>query len=86
MRSFYEKALLVALDALGSLAMVITIGMLAILFGAIGAFVGYIYARDLPAPMQYGVVAICALLAPVWLGVWLWRQIIKLDNDTSQSS
>ena len=45
-----------ALDALGSVAMLITVGMLITLVGAVGAFFGFIYAgqHNLPDSAQYG--------------------------------
>jgi hypothetical protein len=68
--------------------MLITVGMLAILVGAFGALIGFIYARqhDFPVSIQYGVAALCALLAPVLLGVWLWRKIIRPDDGPPRSS
>jgi hypothetical protein len=91
MRSSFEKALLIALDALGGVALLITIGMVAILVGSIGAFLGSIYAElnGFSDSMQYGMLAIGALLAPVWLCVWLWRlwrRAVRPDNETPQSS
>jgi hypothetical protein len=88
MPAFFEKALPIVLNALGSVAMLITIGMLAILVGAIGAFFGFAFAweHDFPASLRYGVMAVCALLAPVWLGVWLWLRVIRSDDDPPRSS
>jgi len=91
MRSFFQKALLIALDSLGAVAVLITIGMIAIIVGSIGAILGYVYAtlQGFSDPVRYGVVAAGALLAPVWLCVWLWRlsqQAIRPDDDPSQSS
>lgn len=90
-RSFFEKALLIALDALGGVALLITIGMVATLVGSIGAMFGSSYARqhDLSVSMQYGVTAIAALLAPLWLCAWLWRlwqRAVKPDDQTPQSN
>ena len=89
-RSFFEKALVIALDALGAVALLATIGTVAILIGSIGALLGSIYARqhDLSVPMQYGVMAIGALLAPASLCAWLWglwRRVVKPDDETPQS-
>jgi hypothetical protein len=55
MQTFSKKALEIVLDALGSVAMLITVGMLAILVGAFGALIGFIYARqhDFPASIQW---------------------------------
>ncbi len=78
---------MIALDALGSVAMLITIGMLITLVGAVGAFFGFIYAsqHNLPDSAQYGLAALCALVAPVLLGVWLWRRVIRPDDDPPRS-
>jgi hypothetical protein len=67
MQTFFEKALLFVLNALGSVAMLITIGMLALLVGAIGAFFGFAFAWEnhFPASLQYGPMVLCAVLAPV---------------------
>lgn len=88
MRTFWEKALLIALDTLGSVALLITAGMLAFLVGSVGAFFGFLYAKqhDFPVSVQYGVAAICALLLPVWLCVWLWQWAIRPDDEPPQSS
>jgi hypothetical protein len=88
MPAFFEKALPIVLDTLGSVAMLITIGMLAILVGAIGAFFGHAFAWEhhLPDSLRYGVVALGALLAPAWLGVWLWLRYIRLDDGPPRSS
>ena len=88
MRTFWEKALLIALDALGSVALLITAGMLAFLVGSVGAFFGFMYAKqhDFPVSVQYGVAAICALLLPVWLCVWLWQRAIRPDDEPPRSS
>jgi hypothetical protein len=88
MPAFFEKALPIVLNALGSVIMLITIGMLAILVGAIGAFFGFAFAWEhhFPVSLQYGVMASCALLAPVWLGVWLWLRFMKLDDGPPRSS
>ena len=88
MRAFFEKALPIVLNALGSVAMLITICMLVILVGAIGAFFGFAYTKeyDLPVSLQRGAMALCAILAPVWLGVWLWRRVIRPDDDPPRSS
>jgi hypothetical protein len=88
MPSFFEKALPIVLDALGSVAMLMTIGMLAILVGGIGAFFGYAFAsaHHLHDSLRYGVVVLGALLAPVWVGVWLWLRYINLDDGPPRSS
>jgi hypothetical protein len=89
MRSFSEKALLIALDALGAVAVLITIGTVVIIVGSIGAFLGFSYAQqhDLSASAQHGVVAIGALLAPVWLCAWLWRvwqRVVRPDDGSTR--
>jgi EamA domain-containing membrane protein RarD len=88
MPAFFEKALPVVLNALGSVIMLITVGMLAILVGAIGAFFGFAFAwqRNLPVSVQYGLMALCAILAPIGLGVWLWQRFMKLDDGPPRSS
>jgi hypothetical protein len=88
MPAFFEKALPIVLNVLGSVAMLITIGMLAILVGAIGAFIGFAFAWEyhFSASLQYGAMALCALVAPVWLGVWLWRRVIRSDDDPPRLS
>jgi hypothetical protein len=90
-RSFPEKALLIALDTLGAVALLITIGAVVILVGSIGALLGFMYANqhDLSDSVRYGVEAICALLAPVWFCAWLWRlwqRVVRSDDDKSQTS
>ena len=42
MQTFSKKVLIIALDALGSVAMLITVGMLITLVGAVGALFGFI--------------------------------------------
>jgi hypothetical protein len=88
MPTFSEKALLIVLNTLGSVAMLITIGMLAILVGGVGAFFGFAFAWQyhLPASLQYGAMVLCAILAPLWLGAWLWLRVIKPDDDPPCSS
>ena len=88
MRTFSNKVLIILLDALGSVAMLITVGMLVTLVGAAGALLGFFYASQhgFPGFAQYGLAALCALLAPVLLGVWLWQQVIKPDDDPPRSS
>jgi hypothetical protein len=83
MPAFFKKALLIVLDALGSGAMVITIGMLAVLVGGFGAFVGFAFAFnfDLPDPLRHGVVALCTILMPVLVGVRLWQWWQATPND-----
>jgi len=83
-----KKALAIVLDALGSVAMLITIGMLTVLVGAAGALLGFIYAAqfDFSVSAQYGLAALCALLVPVCLGVWLWRRVVRLDDDPPRSN
>jgi hypothetical protein len=87
MRTFINRALPIVLDALASVAMVGTIGMLATIVGALGATFGFLYAEqhDFPVPLQYGAAAFCAIVTPVLLGVWLWRRAIKPDDDPPQS-
>jgi len=88
MRAFFEKTLPIVLNALASVAMLTTIGMLIILVGGIGAFVGFAFAWELHLreSLQYGAIALCAILAPVWLGLWLWPRVIRPDDDPPRSS
>jgi hypothetical protein len=88
MRTLFDKILLIVLDGLGSVAALITVGMLAILAGGVGAFLGFIitFQWDLSDSVRYGVVVLCALLAPVWIGVWLWQQWIKPDDVPPKSN
>jgi hypothetical protein len=88
MPAFFANALRIVLDALGSVAMLMTIGMLAILVAGIGAFVGFAFGWEfhLPVSLQYGAMALCALLAPVWLGAWLWQRVVKSDDDPPRPS
>jgi hypothetical protein len=88
MRTLFDKILLVVLDGLASVTALITVGMLAILVGAIGAFFGFVIAFqwDLSGSIRYGVIVLCAVVAPVWLGVWLWQRWIKPDDVTPPSS
>jgi hypothetical protein len=62
--------------------------MLAILVGGIGAFLGFAFAWQfhLPDSLRYGAMALRALMAPVWLGAWLWLRVIKSDDDPPRSS
>ena len=87
-KALFEKALPIVLNALGSVAMLMTIGMLAIMVGAIGAFFGFAFAWEyhFPRSLQFGAIALCALLAPLWLGARLWLWFIKLDDDPPRSS
>jgi hypothetical protein len=88
MPAFLEKALPVVLNALGSVAMLITVGMLAILVGGIGAFFGFAFAWQfhLSDSLRYGAMALGALVAPVWLGSWLWLRVFKSDDNPPRSS
>jgi hypothetical protein len=88
MRAFFDKALLIVLDGLASVTMLITVGMLAILAGGVGAFVGFAlaYQYGLSGSIRYGVIVLCALLAPVWIGVWLWQRWIKPDDVPPKSN
>jgi hypothetical protein len=88
MRAYLDKILPNVLNGAASVTMLITVGMLAILVGAIGAFVGFAFAFlwGLSGSIQYGVIALCALVAPVWLGVWLWLRWIKPDDVPPRSS
>jgi hypothetical protein len=88
MRAFFEKALPSVLNGLAPVVTLITFGMLAILVAAVGAFFGFVYTKDrgFPDSLQYGAIALCALVAPVWLGVWLWRRAIRPDDEPPGSS
>jgi hypothetical protein len=88
MPAFFDKALPIVLNALGSVAMLMTIGMLAILVGAIGAFVGFAFAWEyhFPHSLQYGAMVLCAILAPLWLSARLWLWFIKLDDEPPRAS
>lgn len=89
MRTFFEKALAIALDALASVAALITIGMLAVLVAAFGALFGFVIVNQshFSDSLQYGVMALCALLMPVLVGLQLWRRVFKkLDDEPPRSS
>ena len=83
-----DKLLLFVLDALGSIAGLITLGMLALMLGTIGAFLGHVLAwrYDLPDSLDYGAMVVGALLFPVWLGLWLWQRVIRPDDDPPPSA
>lgn len=88
MQTFFKKALIFVLDAASVVVGLITIAMLATLVGAAGALFGLFYAEqhDFSESTQYRLEVICALLAPVWLGIWLWRRAIKHDDDPPGSN
>ena len=83
MPAFLEKALLIVLNTLGVVAGLITIGVLALMVGAVGAFLGYVFAvqNHLPVFLQYGAMAVFGLLAPVWLATWLWQNLVRPDDE-----
>jgi len=88
MRALFDKALPIVLNGLGSVAVLVTFCMLAIIVGAVGAFFGFGYAEEhgFPIAVQRVAMVLCAVLAPVWLGIWLWRSIIRPDDEPPSSS
>jgi hypothetical protein len=88
MRTLFDKILLIVLDGLASVTALITIGMLAILVGAVGAFFGFAITFDwgLSDSIRYGVIVLCAVVAPVWLGVRLWQWWNKADDAPPKSN
>jgi hypothetical protein len=88
MRTLFDKILLIVLDGLATVTAVITIGMLAILAGGVGAFFGFMitFQWDLSGSIRYGVIVLCALVAPVLLGVRLWQWWNKADDAPPPSS